>query len=100
KKNIVGNLEGEWTSEWPEDAFNITFSIYDYALNKWTDGNIKRTATTFSEKYFIQWNGYRLMAKKKFFSYRRQIFNELNNELLAQFRWRSIWASSANTKYD
>jgi hypothetical protein len=101
KKNIVGNLEGEWTSEWPlEDTFNITFSIYDYNLNKWIDGTITRTAGIFSEKYSIRWNEFRLNAKIRSFSVNRKLYDERNNDLISQFRY-SLWSNSlTNPRYD
>jgi hypothetical protein len=96
KKNIVGNLEGEWTSQWPlEDKFNITFSIYDYNLNKWIDGTIKRDRGFFNQKLQIQWNEFRLVAKKSDFSYTTKLYDERGNDLLSQFRWQSVWSTSA-----
>ncbi len=94
-KNIVGNLEGEWT-----DVFNVTLSTYDQNLNKWLDGNIKRTVVFLMEKLQIQWNGFRLVMKKRKFSRTRKFYDEQKNDFIAQFRRRARLFDSTPVKYD
>jgi hypothetical protein len=94
KKNIMGNLEGEWA----DDTFNVTFSIYDYKLNQWIDGTIKKPGATMN-KLTIEWNKSRLVMKEKFFT-GTKIYNEWDDELLAQLQRRSGWSSTSSLKFD
>jgi hypothetical protein len=95
-KNIVANLEGEWTDK----IFNVSFSIYDSKLSKWTDGNIKRSKGLFFDKFPVVWNGIRLVMKKKPFSLTRQFYEQPANKLIAQFRVRTSWTAVTRTKFD
>ncbi|CAF1309171.1 unnamed protein product [Rotaria sordida] len=95
-KNIIANLEGIWI----EKLVNVTFSIYDSKLNKWTDGFIQRNYHLFSSDYIIQFNNQQLIAKSKNDSKNVKVYDKKKNELLAQFRYRTRWLFSKSVKYD
>ncbi|CAF5113545.1 unnamed protein product, partial [Rotaria magnacalcarata] len=63
-KNIVANLEGIWV----DGTFNVTFSIYDTKLNKWTDGTIKRIARVADDDYAIKYNNHHLNTDRRWYS--------------------------------
>ncbi|CAF1016328.1 unnamed protein product [Rotaria sordida] len=96
EKNIMANLEGIWI----EKLLNVTFSIYDSKLNKWTDGFIQRNAHLISVDYIIQFNNQQLIATWKSFSKKVNVYNKKKNELLAQFQHRTRWLFSKSVKYD
>ncbi|CAF3807082.1 unnamed protein product [Rotaria sp. Silwood1] len=94
--NMIANLEGEWI----EDKFNVTFSIYNSKLNKWTDGIIRRTLHWFSVDYTVEYNNEQVIAKRKKDAKKGKIYHKKNNELLAKFAARSQWLSGTPLKYD
>ncbi|CAF3754724.1 unnamed protein product [Rotaria sp. Silwood1] len=95
RKNIVANLKGIWI----EKLVNVSFSVYDSKLGKWTDGFIQRNTHTY-EDYTIHFNNQRLSAKSSRFSKNIKVYTQQQNELLAQFRYRTRWLSWRPVKYD
>jgi hypothetical protein len=95
-KNMVANAEGEWI----DNIFNVSLSIYDYKLNKWTDASFRKIFDLFTGKYQILWNNESLIIKRGFFTKTIKMYNEKQNVLIAEFRYRSIWRSGFTYKYD
>ncbi|CAF3268857.1 unnamed protein product [Rotaria sp. Silwood2] len=94
--NIIANLEGVWIG----GKVNATFSIYDSKLNKWTDGNIQRTAHWFSVDYTVEYNNEQVIANRKNKASKGKIYHKKKNELLAKFHVRSQWVSETPRKYN
>jgi len=86
-KNMVANLEGEWVDK----VFNVSFTLYDKKLHKWTDGTIRIDATGFREKYSIGWNSQLFNTKTKFWSGTLQLYHTRQKELIAEIRRRTPW---------
>ncbi|CAF1245613.1 unnamed protein product [Rotaria sp. Silwood1] len=95
-KNIMANLKGIWI----ENLVNVSFSVYDSKLNKWTDGFIKINAHVLSLDYIIQFNNEQLIANLGNFSKKIKVYDKKKNELLAEFRVRSRWLPWSSAKYD
>ncbi|CAF3305431.1 unnamed protein product [Rotaria sp. Silwood2] len=95
-KNIMANLEGIWI----ENLVNVTFSLYDSKLHKWTDGFIQRNAHMFSTDYTVQFNKQQLIAKLSNFSKNVKVYDKKSNELLAQFQSRARLLFWKPVKYD
>ncbi|CAF3209001.1 unnamed protein product [Rotaria sp. Silwood2] len=81
-KNMVGNLEGIWIDK----AFNITFSVYDNKLIKWTDGIIQSKWHLLSPYYTMEYNNEQFIAKWKGVSRQANVYTKNQNELLAEWR--------------
>ncbi|CAF1464850.1 unnamed protein product [Rotaria sordida] len=94
-KNIVANLKGTWI----KNSINVTFSINDSHLNKWTDGFIQRNDNWLSIDYATQSNNQQLIARSSTFLKKVKIYDKKKNELIAQFRQRTRWTSSKPVKY-
>ncbi|CAF1944675.1 unnamed protein product [Rotaria magnacalcarata] len=95
-KNIVANLEGIWV----DGTFNVTFSIYDTKLNKWTDGTIKRIARVADDDYAIKYNNHHLNTDRRWYSKKVKLYYTTNKEYLARFRIRYRWFNWSPIKYD
>ena len=96
ENNIVANVEGIWIY----NKFNVTFSVYDYKLNRWTDGTISRIPHFFSSEYPIKYDNDYFVMKKKIFSSWMKFYHKKYNTLLAEFQKRSRWLFWKPLKYD
>ncbi|CAF0911077.1 unnamed protein product [Rotaria sordida] len=95
-KNIVANLEDAWKNR----KANVTFSIYDYKLNKWTDGSIQKKLRFLSTDYTVKYNDEQFIAKRKSLPKRIEVYHKNQNELLAEWRRRTKPLLSKRAKYD
>jgi hypothetical protein len=95
-KNVVANMEGVLL----EGKLNITFSVYDYQQNKWTDGAVAESYHFLFRKYAIEWNSKPYIMKNRFSSRNNRLYNKSQNQLLAKFVKRSLWFDSVTVKYD
>ncbi|CAF1016311.1 unnamed protein product [Rotaria sordida] len=93
---MIANLEGIWIGT----KVNVTFSIYDSKLNKWTDGIIRRTAHWFSVDFIVEYNNEQVIANRKSNVRKVKVYHKKKNELLAEFRLRPQRISVAPHKYD
>ncbi|CAF0991206.1 unnamed protein product [Rotaria sp. Silwood1] len=95
-KNIMANLEGIWI-EW---KVNVTFSVYDCKLNKWTDGIITKYTCFLSYYYTVEYNNKQFIAKWKSLSSTVRLYSKNQDELLAEWRPRTLPLLSNRVKYD
>ncbi|CAF3386145.1 unnamed protein product [Rotaria sp. Silwood1] len=95
-KNIMANLEGIWI-EW---KVNVTFSVYDCKLNKWTDGIITKYTCFLSYYYTVEYNNKQFIAKWKSLSSTARLYSKNQDELLAEWRPRTLPLLSNRVKYD
>ncbi|CAF1289851.1 unnamed protein product [Rotaria sordida] len=94
--NIIANLEGIWIG----NKINVTFSIYDSKLNKWTDGIIRRIARWFYVDYIAEYNNEQVIANRQNMVRKGKIYLKKKNELLAKYQARSQLFGNIALKYD
>jgi hypothetical protein len=95
-KNIVANMEGVLLGE----KLNVTFSVYDYQQNKWTDGTMVDSYHFLFDKYAIEWNSKQYIMKNRISSKNSRLYNKSQDQLLAKFVKRTQWLYWAPVKYD
>ena len=95
-RSMVANVEGEWIG----GVFNATLSIFDSKSEQWIEGTMSRTWGLFKNTYKLRWNNDKLLIKRNMLSKTVEITDELSKQLLATFRYRSIWRAGLKFKYD
>jgi hypothetical protein len=95
-KNIVANMEGVLL----EGKLNVTLSIYDSSLNKWTDGSITEISSFLLKKYPIEWNSKQFVMKNRVRARTSRLYNKSQNKLLAKFARRVRWLPTSPFIYD
>ncbi|CAF1944691.1 unnamed protein product [Rotaria magnacalcarata] len=94
--NIVANIEGMWADK----TFNLTFPVYDYELNAWTDGTLNRPTHSIDVEYAIAFNNQYLHSKRKWYSHSVYVYRIITKALLVRFGIRSRWFNWSPIKYD
>jgi hypothetical protein len=90
---IVGMFEGEWTTV----INKANISILNTRSNQWIDGTITKR-TDAAKKYAISWNGTNIIMKEKSFSSTKELRDEKQDNLLAEFRSSfGVFASTPTT---
>jgi hypothetical protein len=78
-KNMIGNLEGEWT----ESVFNVSFSYYSTKSHKWVDGVMKKIPKVFYNKFSIEWDSKSIVMRDSFLSNMMKFYDKQEKVLLA-----------------
>jgi hypothetical protein len=91
---IVGMFEGDWTKE----IIKADISILNTRSNQWIDGTITKR-TDAAKKYAISWNGTNIIMAAKFLSSTKELRDEIQGDLLAEFRPSSGVFVSPPTSY-